>query len=141
MLPDGVYGSVNYNNTNYKWNSWGEILTPYQGTEILASYADQYYSGKTAAVTRHLGKGTVTFIGVASKDGLLERQLLRNVYERAGVKIEDLPNGVFMEWRDGFNIAVNYTDKEFKLPVPANAEILVGTNPLQTAHSLVWKLK
>jgi beta-galactosidase len=57
------------------------------------------------------------------------------------VKIEDLPKGVYLEWRDGFYIAVNYTDKEFKLPVPENAEILVGTNPLQTAHALIWKSK
>ena len=141
MLPIDIYGTVNYEKTSYKWNSWGEILAPYKGTETLASYADQYYSGKAAAITRRLGKGTVTFIGVASKDGLLERQLVRNIYERAGVKIEDLPKGVFMEWRDGFNIAVNYTDKEFKFRIPENAEILVGTNPLQTAHSLVWKLK
>jgi beta-galactosidase len=141
MLPADIYGNVNYNKTNYQWNSWGEILTPHQGTEIMATYADQYYSGKAAAVTRHLGKGTVTFIGVASKDGLLERQLVQNVYERAGVKIEDLPKGVYLEWRDGFYIAVNYTDKEFKLPVPENAEILVGTNPLQTAHALIWKSK
>ena len=66
-----------------------------------------------------LGKGTVTFIGVASKDGLLERQIVRRVYEKAGVKIEDLPKGVFMEWRDGFFVAVNYTDNNFKIPVPA----------------------
>jgi len=139
MLPTDIYGTVRFNKNDYKWNSWGEILTPHQGTEVLASYADQYYSGKAAAITRRLGKGSVTFIGVASKDGLLERQLVRNVYERAGVKIEDLPKGVFIEWRDGFYIAVNYTDKEFKLPVTSNAQILIGTNPLQTAHAIVWK--
>lgn len=136
-----ISGTVSCNKNSFKWNSWGEILTPYQGTEVLASYADQYYSGKAAAITRRLGKGTVTFIGVASKDGLLEHQLVRNVYEKAGVKIEDLPKGVFMEWRDGFYIAVNNTDNEFKLPVPVNAQILVGTNPLQTAHAMVWKSK
>jgi len=141
MLPPDIYGTVRSNNKDYKWNTWGEILTLHKGTEVLASYSDQFYAGKAAAVTRNLGKGTVTFIGVASKDGLLESQLVRDVYERAGVKIEDLPKGVFMEWRDGFYVAVNYTDKEFKLPVPANADILIGRNPIQTAHAIVWKLK
>ena len=141
MLPPDIYGTVRSNNKDYKWNTWGEILTLHKGTEVLASYSDQFYAGKAAAVTRNLGKGTVTFIGVASKDGLLESQLVRDVYERAGVKIEDLPKGVFMEWRDGFYVAVNYTDKEFKLPVPANADILTGRNPVQTARAIVWKLK
>ena len=140
MLPADSYGTVRYNNNDYKWNIWGEILTPYAGSDVLAFYSDQYYSGKAAAVTRHLGKGTVTFVGVASKDGLLERQLVRDVYQRAGVKIEDLPKGVFMEWRNGFYVAVNYTDQAFRFPLPGNAEILAGTNPLQTARALVWKL-
>jgi len=141
MLVPDMYGTVKSNNINYQWNTWGEVLTPHNGTEVLATYADQYYAGKAAAVTRRLGKGSVTFIGVASKDGLLERQLVRDVYERAGVMIVDLPKGVFMEWRDGFFVAVNYTDQNFRIPVPANGHILVGSNPLKTAQAIVWTLK
>lgn len=139
MITPDINGTITHNKKEYKWNTWGEILSPYPGTEVLASYSDQYYAGKAAAITRHLGRGTVTFIGVASKDGMLEREFVRNVYERAGVKIEDLPLGVFMEWRDGFSVAVNYTDKDFKLTLPPNAEVLIGNNPLQTAHVIVWK--
>jgi beta-galactosidase len=72
---------------------------------------------------------------------MLEREIVRWVYEKAGVKIEDLPNGVFMEWRDGFFVAVNYTDQDFKLPVPGNSRILVGNNPLKPAQAIVWTLK
>jgi beta-galactosidase len=141
MLPPDKYGTVRYDNADYKWNAWGEILSPDENTYVLATYTDQYYAGKAAVTTRLLGKGTITFIGVATNDGLLERQIVREIYERAGVKIEDLPKGVFMEWRDGFYVAVNYTDKEFKLTVPANADILIGRNPVQTARAIVWKLK
>ena len=108
---------------------------------MLTRYNDQFYKGKAAVTTRQLGKGTVTYIGVASDNGLLERQIVRKVYERAGVKIEDLPKGVYIEWRDGFFVAVNYTDRDFKLPVPVNAKILIGSNPVQSAEAIVWKME
>ena len=141
MLLLDNYGTVRFNNADFQWNTWGEILSPFTDTEVLATYTDQYYAGKVAVTTRRLGKGTVTFIGVASRDGMLEREIVRWVYEKAGVKIEDLPNGVFMEWRDGFFVAVNYTDQDFKLPVPGNSRILVGNNPLKPAQAIVWTLK
>ncbi len=141
MLPTDSYGTVRYENADHKWNIWGEILSPHEDTEVLATYTDQYYSGKAAVTTHRLGKGTVTFIGVATNDGSLERQIVREVYERAGVKIEDLPKGVFIEWRDGFYVAVNYTDNDFKLPVPSTDDILIGTNPLKPASAIVWKKK
>jgi beta-galactosidase len=141
MLPADSYGTVRYNNKDYNWNTWGEILAPYAGTKVLAIYNDQFYSGKAAVTTRNLGKGTVTFIGVASRDGLIEHQIVRDIYEKTGVKIEDLPKGVYLEWRDGFYVAVNYTDHEFKFQIPSDDEILVGKNPLQTARAIVWKSK
>ena len=140
MTPDG-YGTVRAMNADFPWNIWAEILTPHPGTEVLATYSDQYYAGKAAAVTRRAGKGSVTFVGVATKDGLLERELIRNVYKRAGVMIENMPKGVFMEWRDGFFVAVNYTDQDFLIPLPANARILLGNNPLKTAQTMVWTEK
>ena len=48
----------------YAWGSWADILEPQPGTTTLATYADQFYAGKAAAVTHKLGKGTVTYIGV-----------------------------------------------------------------------------
>lgn len=141
MLPSDITGNVKAKNTKFQWNTWSEVLSPHPGTEVLATYADQYYAGKAAVTTRHLGKGTVTFVGVASIGGQLERQIIRDVYERAGVDIEDLPKGIYMEWRDGFFVAVNYTDQEYRLSLPANVRILIGSNPLKPAQAIVWKLK
>jgi beta-galactosidase len=139
MLTPDALGKVNYKNNDYTWNTWAEILKPREGTETLASYSDQYYKGSAAAVTRHLGKGSVTFIGVNSSDGMLEREIVRDVYSSAGIRIEDLPPGVYTEWRDGFNVAVNYTDNDFNFRLPENARILVGSNPVKTAQVLIWK--
>jgi beta-galactosidase len=141
MLPPGNFATVRYHNTDYKWNIWGEILSPHKNNEVLAIYTDQYYAGKAAVTTHRLGKGTVTFIGVATYDGSLERQIVRDTYERAGVKIEDFPKGVYLEWRDGFYVAVNYTDIDFHIPVPNDGIILSGSNPLKPANAIVWKIK
>jgi beta-galactosidase len=142
MLPSDMTGTVRYKSSQYiKWNIWAEILSPYEGTEVLASYTDQYYSGAAAVTTRSLGKGTITYIGVSTDSGILERQIVRDTYTKAGVKIEDLPKGVYMEWRDGFFVAVNYTDKDFRLDLSPNSKILFGINPLIPAGALIWKMK
>lgn len=138
LLPDGQ-AAVRAGSTDFAWNVWGDVLSPEAGTEMLATYADQFYAGQAAAVTRRLGKGTVTYIGVESKDGLLERELVRDVYRRAGVAIENLPRGIYLEWRDGFFVAVNYSGESVNLPIPATAKILIGAPPLTPGQCVVWQ--
>lgn len=139
MLPEESKGVIKSGNRSFSWNIWADILSPYAGTEVLAVYADQFYSGKAAAVTHRVGKGTVTYIAAATADGAFERKIVRDIYEKAEVKIEDLPKGVYIEWRDGFFVAVNYTDNEFKLPINEKSRIILGSNPLKSASSIVWQ--
>ena len=89
-IPAPYSGKVNAGGQTYNWTSWAEILEPDAGTTVVATYADQFYAGKPAAVTRKLGKGTVTYIGVDSTDGDLEAQLIRDVFTRASVPVENL---------------------------------------------------
>jgi beta-galactosidase len=139
MLVPDTFGTIQSGNKRFLWNTWGEVLSPYPGTEVLATYGDQFYAGKAAVITRTAGKGSVTFIGTASADGLLERHIVRSVYERAGVTIEDLPRGVYQAWRDGFFIAVNYTDHPYPVKIPPGSSILIGSNPIQSAGAVIWK--
>ena len=139
MLPAGASAQVDADGAHYAWHRWADILSPRAGTTTLATYADRFYAEKSAAITRTLGRGTVTMIGVSSDDGALERTLLRGVYARAGVDIEDLPRGVFVEWRDGASIAVNYSPQPVRVRIPDGATTLVGANPLPPAGVLVWK--
>ncbi len=139
MLPPDVTGKVISGGSEYGWSCWSEILKPQTATEVLATYADQYYAGKAAATTRKHGKGTVTFIGVVTLDGNLERELVRNVYKNAGVEIEDLPKGVYVEWRDGFMVGVNYTDSSIDLKVSSGKKIIIGENPLKPTQAVIWK--
>jgi len=139
MLVPGVTGNVKSGQANYTWNTWAEILSPHAGTKVLATYANQFYAGKAAAITRRMGKGSVTYIGVQSLDGTLERDIIRSVYKDAGVAVEDLPAGVYMEWRDGFFTAVNYIQNQVKVPIAKVSHILVGANPLKQGQAVVWK--
>jgi len=137
LLPDGN-GIVKTSKNSYNWNVWGEILKPYKGTKILATYADQFYKGKPAVVSRTLGKGTVTFIGVTTKDGKLEKEIIREVYIHAKVEIENYPKGVYVEWRNGLFVGVNYSDSTVTMPIPKNSKIVLGQNPIGAAQSVIW---
>jgi beta-galactosidase len=138
QLPPGRFGSIKGFNREFRWNVWGEIITPGEGTEVLATYSDQFYSGKAAAVTRKIGKGTVTYAGAWSLRGELERQILREIYKRAGADILDLPDYVFVEWRDGFNVAVNYTSEPYTLDIPVKSRIINGERLLKPGEVTVW---
>jgi beta-galactosidase len=138
LLADGR-GRVRMEGTSYEWNRWADVLKPHPGTETLALYADQFYAGKAAVVTRKLGRGTVTYIGVDTLDGKLERDVLRKIYARAGADVESYPPGIYVEWRDGFFVAVNYSSTAFNVPVRPGSTIVIGSNPLPPAGVLVWR--
>ena len=123
----------------YPWNTWGDVLKPAEGTETLATYANQFYQGAAAVTYRKLGKGSVTYIGVHTKDGRLEKGVMREVYKRAGIPVADYPPGVYVDWRDGFWVAVNYSSRPADIDVPNGAEILYGTRTLKPADVLVWR--
>ncbi|HEX8474527.1 MAG TPA: beta-galactosidase [Pyrinomonadaceae bacterium] len=138
LLDDGK-GEVRMKANAYEWNVWGDVLKPTGATETLAHYANQFYAGQSAVTYRKLGRGSVTYIGVQTKDGRLERDVLREVYKRAGVATMDYPSGVYVDWRDGFWVAVNYSSRPATVNVPRGAEILFGTEPLKSADVLVWR--
>ena len=139
MLVSPEKGMVKLDANKYEWTTWAEILKPQTGTKTLATYNNQFYKGKAAVTTRQLGKGTVTYIGVASSDGALEKQIIRKVYQSAGVPIENLPQGVYVEWRDGFYVGVNYAQPSYEFKLKGQAKILVGSQPLQQGQALIWK--
>jgi beta-galactosidase len=130
---------IRFNNQEYLWTSWGDLLKPNQGTEIWATFEGDFYAGTPAVVSHKLGKGTVTYIGVDSKSGDLEKQVLTKLYKQQGIPVENYPEGIMVEYRDGFGVAVNYSDKVYEMNLPSNAEVLIGTKAMKTAGVLVWK--
>jgi beta-galactosidase len=107
--------------------------------EVLATYTDQYYAGGVAAITRKLGKGSVTYVGADSTSGSLEAQIVHGEFARAGVAAENFPEGFAVDFRDGLWIATNFTEKSVAAPVPAGAKILLGTASVPIAGVTVWQ--
>ena len=89
-------GQVKMDGKVYTWNTWGEILQPGASNEVWATYTNEFYEGKPAVTFRKLGKGSVTYIGVESSDGALERQVLDKLYSRLQIEVINLPYSVTM---------------------------------------------
>jgi beta-galactosidase len=141
LLMPHAPDTILIDNQKYDWTSWGEILAPRAGTEIWGRYQGDFYDGKPAVIFRRVGKGTVTYVGVDSKSGGLERTVLAKLYSLLNVPIENYPDGVTVEFRDGFGIAMNYSNQNYELSVSESEEILVGKTILEPAGVLVWALK
>ena len=138
VLPVGVAGHVSAAGKTYAWGSWGDILSPQAGTQVLAQYADQFYSGRAAAITRKLGQGTVSYIGVDTLDGELERALLHRIYEDAGAKPANLDPNFIVDWRDGFWVATNFASQTERIPASTGAQLLLGARDVPPAGVAVW---
>ena len=139
VLPANLVGHVVASRKLYEWGVWGESLEPGAGATPLATYSDHFYKGSVAAVTRKLGRGTVTYIGVESLSGELELDLLRGVFDRAGVTTRNLPSGFQVDWREGFWIATNFTEVSQPAPLPLGAKILIGSKVVPPAGVTVWR--
>ncbi len=139
LLPESRESIVSMDNQSYAWNNWADILEVNNKTEVWATYTDQFYKGKPAVISRKAGKGTVTYIGPDTDDGKLERDALKKVYQRAGIGILDLPEGVLVEWRHGFGIGLNYSSQNQSIPVPAKAKVLIGRKELKPADVVIWQ--
>lgn len=138
LLPEKLTGKVRFEGKEYEWGSWGEVLDPRPGTTVLATYSDQFYAAKPAAVTRRLGRGTVTYIGVDTLDGEFERAVLSRAYVSAGAAPLSLPPGLMVDWRDGFWVASNFTEKRLAIPAGPDAKLLLGSRQLEPAGVTVW---
>ena len=139
LLLDGkTPGKVSFDSKDYDWNTWGEILIPGKDTQVWASYDSEFYKGKPAVTHRTLGKGTVTYVGVDTKDGELEANVLSKLYKELNLPVMDLPYGVTIEYRNGMGIVMNYTDKDYTFQLPKGAKILIGSADIPVAGVLVF---
>jgi beta-galactosidase len=138
LLPEDP-GKVAMDGKKYNWNTWGEMLIPGKDTDVWASYTDEFYEGKPAVTMHRLGKGTVTYVGVDSNDGTLEKDVLTKLYSTLNIPVMDLPYGVTMEYRNGLGIVLNYSDKPYEFQLPKGRKVLIGETKIPTAGVLVFK--
>ncbi len=141
VLPLPYNGRVKSATTlkSYEWGVWADVLKPRTGTTVLARHEDQFYAGEPTAVTRKLGKGTVSYVGVETLSGDLEKEIVRKVFADAGVAIESYPDQLFVDWRDGFWIASNSSSVKQAAPIPPSVTPLVGPRELPAAGVAIWR--
>jgi beta-galactosidase len=138
MLANNTRGEVLMKDSLYSWNNWADLLVHSKNSEVIATYNNQFYKGYAAVVKHTTGKGSVTYIGVDTDDSKLERNIIRDIYTNAGTTTEDYPEGVYVYWRDGFYIAVNYSSESYAMPISESAKIVTGDCILKPAGVLVW---
>jgi beta-galactosidase len=50
---------------------------------------------------------------------------LHGIYKDTGVTAEYYPKGVYVYWRDGFYVALNYSSENYAVNLPEAAKILI----------------
>lgn len=138
QLPPTQLASVLVDGKQYSWNIWADVLTPGPTTEVLATYNDQFYKSKAAATLYKSGKGSVMYIGFQSNEGEAEERLLRRFYTLNNTAVLDLPDYVFVEWRDGYWVAVNYSSESYRLTDVEGRQWRIGSDELQPGGVSVW---
>jgi len=139
MLPESRYGEVRSGNKIYKWNNWADIVDVSDSVEVWAVYNNQYYKGQAGVTHKKIGKGSVTYIGVDSDTGELEKDMLRKVYNQASIEISDLPEGIVIQWCHGFWIAMNYSSMSYDIDIPESSTIILGQRNLKPAEVFIWR--
>lgn len=139
LLPTSLMGKVKMDGTSFGWNNWGDVIEPQDAVNIWANYDDQFYKGKAAVLHRKLGKGTVTYVGPDTDDGQLEKEVLHKIFNKANVPTLNLPEGVLVEYSNGFWYGFNYSSENQEIKIPANAKVLIGQTSLKPADVVIWK--
>lgn len=136
MLPSSKQGNVEMNGQLYPWSSWGDLIKSDKKTDVVASYADQFYNGATCALHHKIGKGHIWYIGVESVGSQFEKDIMESAFLEKSVAVEHYPEGVLVQYRDGFMIAVNYSSVNYELDY--SGEYIVGDKKLKPADVAVW---
>ncbi|WP_370458794.1 beta-galactosidase trimerization domain-containing protein [Dysgonomonas sp. 520] len=139
VLPETRIAHVRMLGFTYDWNNWADVVDPLPNTEVWGVYDDQFYKGKSAVTRTKHGKGTVTFVGADTDNSALEKAAMTEVYKRAGISVENLPNGIVKVWRHGFWIVLNYSSDNYEADIPADAKIIIGEKVLKPAGVVVWR--
>jgi len=113
---------------------WAEVLEPQaEDVEVLQRYAapDSWLGTSAAAVTRKVGRGTVTYLGAWLEPELLER-FVGQALANAGVTpiLPGTPEGVEVSERTGEGkrllVLINHGEEAATIAVPAGARSVVG---------------
>jgi len=140
-LPEAVTGHIQFQKKKYAWNVWGDQLKPEPKTQVLATYADQFYAGAPAITRRKTDRGSVHYFGVYSEQPLIDDFVLSlaKFIGKTRLLPAPLPARVQLLRRGPYRIALNYQDRPVKTPAPAKTKFLLGSSRLAPADLAIWE--
>lgn len=101
---------------------FNDVLTPLEGTKVLARYATSYYAGEAALTENRLGHGKVWHLGTTFTVATVTRMLTELGLARPFVKWVQAPDGVetVMRKKDGKGclFALNYQAQPQTVTLP-----------------------
>jgi beta-galactosidase len=159
-LPEETFGSVEMDGQHYAWGVWGDLLYAEPTTKVLARYADQFYASAAAVLQNKVGKGTVTYCGVAGEQAFIDALVSRLItppveaapaprkrrrkdepppVPKPIVGINPVPPRTRLLRRGKFWVFLNYQPTPVDAPAPANVNFLVGQRTVDPAGVAVWE--
>jgi beta-galactosidase len=140
-LRDDRFGQIKFNGKDFAWGAWGEQLIPNKGTEVLATYADQFYAGAPAITRTKHGSGVVSYFGVFSEQPLVDAfvESLAGSLPREKLNWQLVPSRVQVLKRGPYRIALNYNDKSQKFPAAPSAKYILGSETIGPADVAIWE--
>lgn len=128
---------VSYAGKEYVGEMWSDILTPEDGTEVLATYASNFYKGSPAITRSTYGDGYCYYIGMEpSKEfiQLLCEQMAQDAkVEAVAKKVDDVEFCVRDKENMRYLFVLNHSDEEREIEIEAAYQQLMGekTNVLK----------
>ena len=129
---------------------FNDVLTPLEGTAVLARYQTSYYAGEASLTEKQTGKGRTLHLGSA-----FSRETVKKLLEYTGIcepfrQVAEAPDDVqlVMRRKDGtsYLFALNYMPEErtVTLKQPAvslyTGEECIGTAVLPPFGTNVWQI-
>lgn len=104
----GAHNKVRINNGEaYDCTHWCDILVP-ESAEIVAQYANDFYSGKSAVTVNKYADGKAYYIGTVCEKAFYDK-LIQNILDDTGIPYhKDLPDGVELTVHSGENVTVTF---------------------------------
>jgi beta-galactosidase len=140
-LRENDLGQINFEGKQFAWSIWGDQLIPNAGTDVLATYGDQFYAGAPAITRAKFGKGTVSYFGVYSEQPLVDAfvESLAKFIGPNRLESQVLPERMQVLRRGPYRIALNYQDKPATAPAPTSARFVIGSRTVGPADVAVWE--
>ncbi len=123
---------LKYNDVISKGDMWADIITPDEGTKVLAVYASDFYKDEAAITCRKYEKGACYYVGTEPREKIME-EFIRTVLKEADInKDYECSDNIEMVTKSNENgewlFVINHSEAEGTYKVPDNFNLMIGND-------------